>query len=218
MNTSTGFIVAIDGPDGSGKTTQIQLLKESLEKQGYMVHLTRSSGGTPIGEELRKASLSDAQRSAEVDLYISLAMGVALGDDLKERRDSGEIILIDRSPLAIIAYQNFGSQLKDQQLGYDACEKLLRLWNIDLLLVFDISEQELKKRDDLRKLTHPDETTNYFEKRDVNYKHRVHNGYYAGLKHIQDLADIPTTINLIDANHDQQSIEKTIRKVIDSYI
>ena len=66
---NTGFIIAIDGPDGSGKTTQLTLLKEWLKKKGYKIHSTRASGGTPIGEELRKASLSNTDRSAEVAVF-----------------------------------------------------------------------------------------------------------------------------------------------------
>ncbi len=206
--------IAIDGPDGSGKTTQIELLKTWLESEKKRVLLTKSSGGTPIGQALRKVSLSDIARPAETDLYISLAMGVALADDLKVQREQYDVILIDRSPLSVIAYQNFGSQLKDQQLGYDACEMLLRSWKIDLLLVFEISESTLDQRNKQRQLTHPEETVNYFEQQDKDYKHRVHRGYAAGLNFAHSLADLKTNIRTINAAQSEKLIQTEIQQVL----
>lgn len=212
---NTGFIIAIDGPDGSGKTTQLALLKEWLEKKGYKVHSTRASGGTPIGEELRKASLSITDRSAEVDLYISLAMHTALGNDIRKRIKNGEIVLVDRSPLSIIAYQNFGSQLKDQKSGYDACKKMLKLWEIDLLLVFNMNKFELDTRSNRRRQTHKTETTNYYEKREPEYKQRVVNGYKDGTRFAKRLG---VRIVALDANGTIEQVHASILQTIKTSI
>ena len=48
-----GIFITMEGPDGSGKTTQITLLKEYLEKEGYDVLITREPGGTVISEAIR---------------------------------------------------------------------------------------------------------------------------------------------------------------------
>ncbi len=212
---NTGFIIAIDGPDGSGKTTQLTLLKEWLKKKGYKIHSTRASGGTPIGEELRKASLSNTDRSAEVDLYISLAMHTALGNDIRKRIKNGEIVLVDRSPLSIIAYQNFGSQLKDQKSGYDACEKMLKLWEIDLLIVFNMNKFELNVRNNRRRQTHKTETTNYYEKREPEYKQRVVNGYKDGTRFAKRLG---VRIVALDANGTIEQVYASILQTIKTSI
>ena len=53
-----GIFITMEGPDGSGKTTQIQLLSEFLKEQGYEVLITREPGGTPISEAVRELLLT----------------------------------------------------------------------------------------------------------------------------------------------------------------
>ena len=57
-----GVFVSLEGPDGSGKTMQIGLLRESLEKAGYRVLCTREPGGPSISEEIRKVLLDPANQ------------------------------------------------------------------------------------------------------------------------------------------------------------
>lgn len=53
-----GLFLVMEGPDGSGKTTQINLLKEYLSQNGYECMITREPGGTEIGEKIRKIILN----------------------------------------------------------------------------------------------------------------------------------------------------------------
>ena len=53
-----GIFITIEGPDGAGKTTQRELLKEYLEKIGYDVLITRDPGGNPISEAIREVILN----------------------------------------------------------------------------------------------------------------------------------------------------------------
>ena len=55
---SRGIFITMEGPDGSGKSTQIALLKEYLEKEGYDVIITREPGGTKISENIREVILN----------------------------------------------------------------------------------------------------------------------------------------------------------------
>lgn len=204
-----GFVIAIDGPDGVGKTTQVGLLNEYLLSQKKNVHVTRSSGGTPIGEELRKVSLSAHPRPAVTDLFISLAMGAALAEDLIERKSNEQTIIIDRSPLAIVAYNGYGSALDDKKLAFDACEALFKRWQIDLIIFLDAPVEVILKRRQARK------AQDYFENQNDTFHARVHEGYQAGLKFIQNQqARLSTEIAVIDASSDIDSVHRTIVKTI----
>ena len=121
-----GKIIIIDGPDGVGKSTQIKLTKDWLESEGHSVFATRASGGTGIGKLLRKASLSDNPRTPEVDVYISLAMHTSVGAEINKQKKSGQIVLVDRSPLAIVAYNTFGSNLDNKRFGFESFEKMMK--------------------------------------------------------------------------------------------
>jgi dTMP kinase len=57
-----GLFITFEGPDGSGKTTQVQLLAEYLEAGGHEVLITREPGGTPIGDQIRSV-LHDVKNS-----------------------------------------------------------------------------------------------------------------------------------------------------------
>ena len=53
-----GLFIVMEGPDGSGKTTQINLLEQYLKEAGYECLITREPGGTVIGEEVRELILN----------------------------------------------------------------------------------------------------------------------------------------------------------------
>jgi len=203
-SSKTGTIIAIDGPDGVGKSTQIELLSKHLKANGKTIHVTRASGGTPIGEELRKASLSLHPRPVETDLYISLAMHTALGYDLKKRKSAGEFVLVDRSPLTIVAYQVFGNHLSPSTAGYEACVKMLKLWDADILFMLEAPQSILDKRRQKRV-----KATDYFEEKSVDYHHRVQMGYTKAVQAAKEL-HLPLEIITIDAQPSVAAINRNI--------
>jgi len=210
MAQNTGKIICIDGPDGSGKTTQVELLKTYLQKQGYDVYTTRNSGGTPIGEELRKASLSPNPRHPEVDVYISLAMGVELGYDVQKHRDEGQIVLVDRSPLAVIAYNTFGSKLENKPFGFSSAEKLLRQWQIDTILLMEAPQDVL----DARRKARTDKPSDYFEQQPPEYYERVQEGYKQAAMIVERLPELSTEVQHIDASGSVDDIQRALQLVV----
>ena len=58
-----GIFIVMEGPDGSGKSTQIELLKEYLKEQGHEIIVTREPGGTVIGEEIRDIILNPSHKA-----------------------------------------------------------------------------------------------------------------------------------------------------------
>jgi dTMP kinase len=205
------FVIALDGPDGVGKTTQLNLLRDFLGAKGKKIHVTRASGGSPIGEMLRSVSLSSLPRPTETDTFISLAMFAALADDVKNHSD--EVILIDRSPLAMVAYNAYGGQLPEKSTSnliparnwvLRTCADTFKTWDVDILIFLDAPQAALNTRRKER------QTEDYFENQDEAYHQRVRQGYYAGLEHLESLAGFPTRIRKIDASPDIQTINQSI--------
>lgn len=201
-------IIVIDGPDGVGKTTQVQLLAAHLAEQGADVHITRASGGTPIGEELRKASLSLHPRRPETDVYISLAMHTELGHDIQARKQAGQTVIVDRSPLAVLGYNLYGSQLQDRGLAFEACEKLLSLWATDVFIYLDAPQSVADARRQQRG------NTDYFENQDSEFHHRVRKGYEEGLVLLQKNRDYANKTATIDADRSVEAIQANIQQTV----
>jgi dTMP kinase len=210
---TNGRVIAFDGPDGVGKTLQLEMTASYLQEQGHSVYTTRASGGTPIGELLRSVSLSDTPRSAEVDLYISLAMHTALGQDLAERRKDATC-LVDRSPMAVIAYNVVGSQMKDRAKGLEAYAQLLRLWQIDTLIVFTASIETLTERRQQRLGESKSAKTDYFESKGSDFHKRVIDGYQLATSYIHEHPELGISLVEIDANGAVDAIQNEVRAAL----
>lgn len=113
-----GLVVMFEGLDGSGKTTQLTMARQELEAAGWPVLATRNLGGTPIGEALREVMLSSTERPPMTDLYTSLAIQEALLEEINQARDAGKIILVDRGPLSLAAYQLYGRSIGESAWHY----------------------------------------------------------------------------------------------------
>ena len=105
-----GTFITFEGIDGSGKSTQMRLLVNSLRYQGFDVLATREPGGTPVGLRLRSALL-DAQE--QVDPLTELLVFAAdraqhVRRVLRPALKAGQIVLSDRYADATKAYQGAG--------------------------------------------------------------------------------------------------------------
>lgn len=108
------MFITFEGPDGSGKSTQIKLLAEKLRAQGHNVLLTREPGGTDIGEQIRHV-LHDLknkamQPRAELLLY-SAARAQLVGQVIRPHLAAGGVVLSDRYFDSTYAYQGYGHGL-----------------------------------------------------------------------------------------------------------
>jgi dTMP kinase len=110
-----GLFITFEGNEGSGKSTQIQLLAERLGAAGKTVRVLREPGGTPIGEEIRHLlKHSDANRAmtSEAELLLMNASRAQLVREIiRPALAAGEIILCDRFYDSTTAYQGHGRQL-----------------------------------------------------------------------------------------------------------
>ena len=109
-----GFFIAIEGPDGCGKSTQIKKLKAFLEEKGYEVFLTREPGGTPIGEDIRKLLLlprEEALSPLTELLLFEAARAQHVEKVLRPALSEGKIVVASRYLDATVAYQHGGRGL-----------------------------------------------------------------------------------------------------------
>jgi dTMP kinase len=170
------MFITFEGPDGSGKSTQIKRLAERLRAEGRPVLLTREPGGTAIGEQIR-AVLHDLnnttmQPRAEILLY-SAARAQLVGEVIKPHLAAGGLVLSDRFFDSTLAYQGYGHGLDLaalRQITAFATQGLVP----DLTLLFDLDpETGLQRRLSNR------EEWNRLDDYALAFHQRVREGYLA---------------------------------------
>ena len=182
------FIV-FEGIDGSGKTTQIDILRRKLVANGYNPLVTREPGGTPLGNEaglwlraLHKLSpitellLFNAVRAEHVTKVIQPAL------------NEGRIVLCDRFTSSTIAYQAYG-----RELDVKTVERINRLatggLQPSLTVLLDLPVKAAQSRNDVVEIWNQSQFTLWagaredadpmdeFEKQDREFHQRVRRGY-----------------------------------------
>ena len=109
------LFISFEGPDGSGKSTQIQLLSDALTAAGYDVLTVREPGGTPISEQMRDVvhSLRNREMSDRAECLLYNAARAQLVDQLiVPHLQRGGIVLSDRYADSTLAYQGYGRGLE----------------------------------------------------------------------------------------------------------
>ena len=135
-----GRFITLEGLEGSGKSTQIGLLKERLAGEGLRVVVTREPGGTPLAERLREIVLragNEALSPVSELLVMYAARSVHLDSLVRPALERGDWVLCDRFTDATYAYQGAGRGVTDEAI--QALEKIVqRGLRPDLTLLLDI--------------------------------------------------------------------------------
>ena len=109
-----GIFISIEGPDGSGKSTQIENIKDYFRKKGIDYVFTREPGGTAIGERIREIILDKSCKEmdymTEAMLYAA-ARAQDVAQVIRPALESGKVVLCDRFVDSSIAYQGYGRRL-----------------------------------------------------------------------------------------------------------
>jgi dTMP kinase len=146
--TRRGVFVAFEGGDGSGKSTQIRLLRSAVERAGWDVTVTREPGGTRIGEGIREVLLSNdsAELSdrAEALLYAA-ARAQHVDEVIRPAIEEGRVVLCDRYIDSSIVYQGRGRGLGERAVAD------LNVWATgelrpDLTVLLDVDPAEGLRR------------------------------------------------------------------------
>ena len=143
-----GLFVAFEGGDGSGKSTQLRLLRDHLEGLGMPVVVTREPGGTTIGEGIREILLDPASAGlddrAEALLYAA-ARAQHVAEVIEPALAAGKVVLCDRFIDSSIVYQGAGRSLGEAKV------EELNLWATgqvvpDVIILLDVTAEEGLRR------------------------------------------------------------------------
>lgn len=202
-----GLVVAIDGIDGIGKTTQIQSLQKHYTALDFDVKVFRVLGGTDIGEALRGVILNaQLKRSPRTDLFISRAMTSELAFKLIEHRQVGGLAIVDRSSLSKWAYQVYGSGLNPSYAEPQVRDDVA-LMSCDATLLLDapyaVARQRRARDPDQRK-------SDYFKSLGADYINKVADGYRDGATRFGAIT--------IDATGSSESVQTLLEAQIDQLL
>jgi dTMP kinase len=208
------FFVTFEGPEGSGKTTQIQLLYQYLQNKGRQsreVICTREPGGTPIGEQIR-AVLHDLGNTAmlpeaEVLLY-SASRAQHVGEVVRPALERGAIVLSDRYAESTIAYQGYGRGLDRRALEM-ITEFATGGLRPDLIIYLDLDVQAGLRRKHRDQQEGRGEWTR-MDQQDLAFHRRVRDGY------LQMARQDPERWLVIDATQPIETIHTTIRERVEA--
>lgn len=168
------MFITFEGPEGSGKSTQIRLLAEFLRTRGFSVEVVREPGGTPIGDQIRHVLHDTANTAmspaAEVLLY-SASRAQLISERIKPSLAAGRIVLCDRYADSTMAYQGYGRGL---DLGMLAALTEIATGGLrpDLILLLDLDVSAGLSRRRIR-----GEEMNRLDLEAVAFHERVRAGY-----------------------------------------
>ncbi len=200
------YFITFEGPEGSGKSTQIRLLQEFFTKKGYETLVTREPGGTKPGDSIREVliSKSSGKLEAETELFLMLAQRCEhLRKVIKPALDSGKIVLCDRYFDSSVAYQGFG-----RGLGADKVRKTHEDFLGDFLPSLTILLQ-IPPSEGLKRANHGGtKQLDRMESEKIDFHEKVYNGY--NLMSEKE----PDRFVKINAVGDPESISKLIIKAV----
>jgi len=133
------FIV-VEGLEGAGKTTALELIKKILTKQDIDFVTTREPGGTPLAERMREIVKSETDEilTPEAELLLMYASRIQLIENvIKPALNNGKWVLGDRHDMSSLAYQGGGRQL-DQALIMSIRNAVLKGFEPDLTILMDL--------------------------------------------------------------------------------
>lgn len=142
------MFITFEGPDGSGKTTQVRRLAEFLCQQDFQVLTTREPGGTSISEQIRTIlfDLKNTEMVPSTEILLFLASRAQLVEQvIRPHLAGGGIVLCDRYADSTLAYQGYGHQVNLDQLRVliDFATGGLKP---DLTLLLDLNAEEGLRR------------------------------------------------------------------------
>jgi dTMP kinase len=199
------MFLSLDGIDGVGKSTQMRLLVEWLEREGHRVVTCRDPGSTPLGESLRELLLhsgEDRPIGPRAEMLMYMAARAQLVDEvIRPAMDEGAVVVSDRYLMANLVYQAHAGGLPREAVaavGAVATDGVIP----DRVFLLDLDPEAA----DQRRGREPDR----MESRGAEYRRRLRAGFLAEAK-----LD-PQRVTVIDATQSIEAIHEAIRSAVAS--
>ena len=200
-----GKFITLEGIEGSGKSTNLKVVKTIFDQNQIDYVITREPGGGPLGPHLRKLLLDkDQSISPSVEMLLMMADRKDHVDNLiKPNLDKGVWVISDRYLDSTIAYQGGGRQLDINLIT--SLGATLKLPSPDFTLLFDlpvdIALQRAEERSELDR----------FEREPKDFHSRIRDSYL-------ELASNNHRIRTVDSSKDIESVSMQVEKYLTDFI
>jgi dTMP kinase len=199
------MFITLEGPEGSGKTSQMPALADFLQNAGYEVVITREPGGTPVGDQIRDVlmNLKNVSIVPRTEILLFLAARAQHVDSvIRPALAMGKIVLCDRFGDSTLAYQGYG-----HKTDLDTLRTLLNFStgglkpDLTLLLDIPVSAGMARKRDNCSEWNRLDAYAEAFHE-------RVRKGY------LELANEEPERWVLVDATQEKEEVQKAMRQAV----
>ena len=188
-----GVFITFEGPEGSGKSTQLRMLAKKLRAAGYEVLETAEPGGTPIGVQIRRVLLDakNQELSPTAELLLMFAARAQNVDQwILPALAAGKIVLCDRFTDSTLVYQGAGRGL-GAEVVYDVDRIACRGLVPDLTIMVDIDVETGLDRA-RRRNERTNETETRIDEASVEFHRTIRNAYHRLVE------DEPQRVKMID--------------------
>lgn len=198
------MFISLEGPEGSGKSSQLPLLAEYIESLGYSVVRTREPGGTKIGDQIREVlvRMDNENLHPRSEILLFLAARAQLVEELiKPSLAEGKVILCDRFGDSTLAYQGYG-----HGLDLDKLRTMLQFatngLKPDLTILLDVDILTGLKRKKAK------EEWNRLDAYETSFHERVRKGYH------QLAQEEPERWWIVDASQPADLVQDQLRTLV----
>ncbi len=211
------MFITFEGPDGSGKTTQIKMLADYLTARGHDVVLTREPGGTPTAEKLRTLLITrdggDWTPLSEV-LLLYTARHEHIEKKIKPALANKKIVISDRFHDSTWAYQGYGHQM-DHDIIQRVEDITIGDFQPDLTVILDLDVKKGLERTGVRfndNEDDSDQTEDRFERLPIEFHERLRTGFL-------DRAQADTQrCRIISADQGINAVHQSIIREVDNVL
>jgi dTMP kinase len=207
------LFITFEGPDGSGKSTQIGLLAEHLRALGHDVLITREPGGTPIGDQIRSVvhDVKNVEMTCETEfLLYSASRAQIVRQVIQPHLARGGTVLCDRFADSSQAYQGYGREL-DLQAVRAITQFATGGLTPDLTIYLDLPVEEGLRRKQSAYAVQGGEW-NRLDQQTLDFHRRVHQGY------LRMAQAEPERWLVVDATQSIAETQASIRKRLETLL
>ena len=200
-----GRLITLEGIDGAGKSTQIDVIADRLRAHGADLVVTREPGGTPLGEALRTLVLHQPMTPRAETLLVFAARTEHVATVVEPALGTGRWVLCDRFTDATFAYQGGGRGVADDDIA------LLERWvhphlQPDLTLLFDVPPEIAAARLSTAR------AADRFEREQTEFFRRVRGAYDARARRY------PDRFVVIDGTQDPATVRRSVLDRLEQWL